>query len=139
MNDQYLRRVFEMNGWNLVGVNETDKAMDFAFQGCDPNAVAQAVDQYFLGSGYRLEGGGPGNATYGIGSDIMRILFGALARRYKFYVLVSSNGPQTTLRVEKAISGAMGGLIGHSAMKKECRRIFGELRGVFQPQPTGQV
>lgn len=128
-----------MNGWNLVGVNETDKAVDFAFQGCDPNAVAQAVDQYFLGSGYRLEGGGPGNATYGIGSDTMRILFGALARRYKFSVVITANGPQTMLRVEKAISGAMGGLIGHSAMKKETRRIFGELRGVFQPQPTGQV
>lgn len=125
-----------MNGWNLVAVNEFDKGADFVFQGCDPNALAQAVDQYFLGNRYRLENGGPGNATYGVGSDVMRVLFGAFAKRYKFSAVVMPNNPQTILRVEKAMSGAMGGLIGHSKMKKETQRIIAELRGVFGGQPV---
>lgn len=120
-----------MSGWTMVAANQTDKGTDFIFNNCDPNAVAQAVDQYFRNRKYKLETGAPGNAMYGIGSDLLRIFFGAFVKRYKFSAQVMMNGGQTVLRVEKGMSGAMGGLIGHSSMKREATAVMGDLQTLF--------
>ena len=124
-----------MSKGTLIAVNESKDSADFVFQNTDPNLVATATDQFFRGCGYRLEGGEPGYGTYGIGSDMMRIFFGAFAKRYKFFVTVTA-GPQTTLRVEKGMSGWMGGALGASAMKKERRRIIDGLSGLFSAPAT---
>ena len=120
----------------LVAINELPGGADLVLANCDANLLAQEIEQFFLAHGYRCEGGGPGNALYGIGSDVWRILFGAFARRYKFSAVVMVQPPHSILRIEKAMSGAMGGVIGYSAMKKETARIMNDLRRHFGAAPA---
>jgi len=89
----------------------------------DTNAAATAVEGYFLCEGYRLEDGNAYDAVYGIGNNLMRILFGAFVKRFKFKVRVAAGGSGSVVTVEKAMSGMMGGAIGYSKMKKELARV----------------
>jgi hypothetical protein len=50
-----------------------------------------------------------------------------------------TQSPHTILRIEKAMSGAMGGMIGYSAMKKETARIMNDLRTHFGAVTATQV
>jgi len=89
----------------------------------DTGAAAQAVETFFLAEGYRLEAGEPHDAVYGIGNNVLRILFGAFIKRYKFKVQVLPSGNGSSISVVKGMSGAMGGAIGYSKMKKELARV----------------
>ena len=54
----------------------------------------------------------------------MRVLFGGLAKRNKFAVTVLQNAESGfAVDIDKAMSGAMGGVIGVSKMDKEFQRI----------------
>ena len=101
------------------------KDVTYQYEGADLEAITAGVDAFFTGREYRVESGKPGNATYGIGSDLMRVLLGVFAKRYKFLAQISQPeaGGAVVFRVEKAMSGAMGGLIGHSKMTKEFNTI----------------
>jgi len=85
--------------------------------------VANSLASFFEAEGYKLESGVPTDGIYGIGSDVMRVLFGAFAKRYSFNIKVVESGSGSTVFIDKAISGAMGGAIGYSKMKKELVRI----------------
>ena len=102
---------------------------------CFPNVSADALSAdiaaFFHQQGYKLEGGTPTNGVYGQGSDLMRILFGAFARRYKFSVAVQPSGDNLWLNLGKGMSGAMGGVIGYSAMTKETNRLFEAMKVFF--------
>jgi hypothetical protein len=50
-----------------------------------------------------------------------------------------TQSPHTILRIERAMSGAMGGVIGHAAMKKETARIMNDLRTHLGAVPATQV
>ncbi|QEG22189.1 hypothetical protein [Mariniblastus fucicola] len=98
----------------------------------DPQTVAAAVQQYFLGEGYRMEDGNPVDAIYGIGNNLLRILFGAFVKRYRFKVQVVPVGTGSQVSVEKGMSGVMGGAIGYAKMKKELNRIREGVRNSIQ-------
>lgn len=106
-----------------------DNMLTATFSPDDLQRVVDMVEQFFVGQGYRLEYGVPASGCYGIGSDVMRLLLGAFARRFKFEVAI---GPHATgevwLQVTKGMSGAMGGVLGYNAMKKETTRVFDALR-----------
>lgn len=85
--------------------------------------VADRVASYFAKEGYRLESGTATDGHYGIGNNFLRILFGAFVKRYKFHVQISAEGDKSRLSIDKGMSGAMGGAIGYSKMKKELTRI----------------
>lgn len=89
----------------------------------DTDATAAAVEGYFLSEGYRLEDGNAYDAVYGIGNNLMRILFGAFVKRFKFKVRVLEGGAGSFVTVEKGMSGMMGGAIGYAKMKKELARV----------------
>ena len=89
----------------------------------DTNAAAAAVEGYFVSEGYRLEDGNAYDATYGIGNNLMRILFGAFVKRFKFKVQIIAEGSGSFVTVEKGMSGMMGGAIGYAKMKKELARV----------------
>ena len=89
----------------------------------DQSAAAAAVEEFFLAEKYRLESGTKNDAIYGIGNDFLRILLGAFAKRYKFKVKVVQAGDGSTVFIDKGMSGAMGGAIGYSKMKKELARV----------------
>lgn len=114
-----------------ASVRTDDGILLVTFAQSDPRAIAGDVGEFFRRCGYRLESGSPQRATYGIGSDVWRVLFGAFARRYKFDVEVNLATGGVRLRVAKAVSGAMGGVLGYQAMKKETTRIFNGLRQLF--------
>ena len=86
-------------------------------------AAAAAVEQFFLSERYRLEDGHTRDAVYGIGNNVLRILFGSLVRRYRFKVRVIPSGSGSNVFVSKGMSGAMGGAIGYVNMKNELARI----------------
>lgn len=89
----------------------------------DPNKAAEVVENFFLSEGYRLEDGDRHDGVYGIGNNLLRIIFGAFIKRYRFKVRVSAAGSGSVVSVEKGMSGAMGGAIGYAKMKKELKRI----------------
>ncbi|MDB2687635.1 hypothetical protein N9Y42_10535 [Mariniblastus sp.] len=89
----------------------------------DPDAAAQAVQDFFVAEGYRLERGELHDAVYGIGSDMMRIFLGGFVKRNKFKVQVRPSGDGSSVQVNKGMSGMMGGALGYSKMKKELARV----------------
>ena len=89
----------------------------------DPKAAAIAAQDFFLAEGYRLESGDVRDGTYGIGNNVLRLLFGAFVKRYKFKVQVVAVGDGSNVLVSKGMSGVMGGAIGYAKMKKELVRI----------------
>lgn len=95
--------------------------------GHTPEQAAERVFQFFSTQQYKLEEGTPTQATYGIGSPVLRVLFGAFVKRHKFSVVVTAgdqaNNHGAQIQVGKAMSGAMGGVIGYQNYKKEFERI----------------
>jgi len=85
--------------------------------------TANKLAEFFESEGHKLESGTSTDGIYGIGSNLMRVLFGAFAKRYSFKVTITESGSVSTVSVDKAMSGAMGGAIGYSKMKKELARI----------------
>jgi hypothetical protein len=94
-------------------------------------ALADELSAYFLGRGYKLEAGSPFAGSYGIGSNVMRVLFGAFAKRYVFNFTVQPQAEGGIVTITKGISGAMGGVIGYRRMSKELEAILTELRARF--------
>lgn len=93
--------------------------------------AAQVVAKFFQSEKYKLESGSATDGYYGIGSNLLRMLLGALIKRCRFHVKVQSGATGTVITVEKGMSGAMGGVIGYAQMKKELERIRTGLRTRF--------
>jgi len=106
--------------------NREDKQAEYRYEGTTREAIVEGVKAYFEARKYKLENGKPDNGTYGIGSDLMRILFGAFAKRYSFTVQIGEEDGVVVFKLTKAMSGAMGGVIGHSKMTKEYKTIADE-------------
>jgi hypothetical protein len=110
-----------------------DGAVSLCFQQVDPNVLAQDVSVFFNQMQYKFEGGTPMRSTWGKGSDTMRVLFGAFVERYQFSVAIDPQPgtPYVWLRLSKAITGAMGGVIGYSQMSGEFQRVTGAMQRFF--------
>jgi hypothetical protein len=93
--------------------------------------MADALATYFQRRGYKLEAGSPFAGSYGIGSNLMRVLFGAFAKRYVFNFTVQPQASGRMVTITKGISGAMGGVIGYRRMSKELEKVLAELRAHF--------
>jgi hypothetical protein len=104
---------------------KTQKGTVFQYDGSDLNAIVEGVKHFFENRAYRLESGEPGHGIYGTGSNVMRIIFGAFAKRYSFSVKITNpqDRPSVAFHLEKAMSGAMGGVIGYRKMTKEYNAI----------------
>lgn len=98
--------------------------------------AAAHVTQFFAGQKYRLEDGQPANGVYGIGNAVLRVLFGAFVKRYKFKVQLLSTESGLQLEISKAMNGAMGGIIGYQKYKKEFERICVSLSNHFVAQQS---
>jgi hypothetical protein len=101
------------------------------FQSAEPRAVASDVGSFFKKEGYRLESGTPLKGIYGKGSDVMRILLGGFAKRYKFDITIQPQDQYVWVTIGKGMSGAMGGAIGYMAMNKEANRVFAAMKTYF--------
>ncbi len=94
------------------------------YSGADANGIAQKLNQAMLADGYKLSEGNLSNGTYEKGNRVMRILFGAFVKYFKFSLTVTQNQDGTvTANFFKQTSGMSGGLIGIAQVKKELARM----------------
>lgn len=112
--------------------------MEIRFPSGDATTVAAWVHEFFCAKGYLLENGTPHSGVYGVGNDTLRILLGAFVRSYKFQVDVATSAGGVWISVTKGMSGAMGGLIGYMAMKRETKRIFVSLQVFLERRASGK-
>ncbi len=98
------------------------------YSGVDAQTLAGLVNQKLVGSGYGILQGNPNDAIYEKGNRVMRLLFGAFVKYFKFGVRIEDAGDgQLKVRVHKLTSGMSGGLIGMGQVKTELKRIAQEL------------
>lgn len=114
----------------LVNFQENDKKHYFTYGNTTPETVAQTLQAAMQSQGYKLESGDPYKGTYGIGSTIMRILFGAFVKRYTFDFAMQPSGDGVVLEFKKGMSGMSGGVIGLAKMNSEFTRISNGLRNL---------
>ena len=106
-------------------------AGNLCFSQVDPDVLAGEAQAFFTSRGYRLEEGTPLFGMYGKGNAALRAIFGGFVKRYKFQVAVAPQAPYVWLQVKKGMSGAMGGMIGYSRMKKETAAVLQGLQAYF--------
>jgi hypothetical protein len=86
--------------------------------------LADKVAGLFAARGYKLEEGTKYQGVYGNGSAAMRVMFGGFAKRNKFSVsIMQTPNNELAIMFDKAMSGAMGGVIGVSKVEKEFKLI----------------
>lgn len=116
----------------LISFDETSKGAAYLFENTDRESVARSVGEFFGKEQYKLEEGTPDDGVYGTGSKALRALFGGLVKRYKFKVTIHEESGNVRMSVDKAMSGALGGALGYSKMKKEHARLVSGLKSIAQ-------
>jgi len=114
----------------LVSFEEDKDSATYLFENTDIMGLANEVGLLFTSGGYKLEEGTTENGVYGRGNPVLRILFGAFAPRYKFNFSIIPESDKVLLRINKGMTGASGGLIGHGKMKKEFARIVEKMKTI---------
>jgi hypothetical protein len=98
------------------------------YSGISAEELAAQVNKKLVASGYSLNQGNPSDAIYEKGNRVMRLLFGAFVKYFKWGVRVEDGGNGTwKVRVHKLTSGMSGGLIGIGQVKTELKRLAQEL------------
>ena len=117
-----------MSSLKMLNFSPLPEGGQFVFGEGTAQAMADELSAYFLGRGYKLETGSPPAGSYGIGSNLKRLLFGAFAKRFVFNFTVQPQAAGGIVTITKGISGAMGGVIGYRRMSKELETVLTELR-----------
>jgi hypothetical protein len=120
-----------MPGLKMLQFSPLPEGGQLVFGDGTAQALADELAAYFVGRGYKLEAGSPFAGSYGIGSNLKRLLFGAFAKRYVFNFTVQPQAAGGIVTITKGISGAMGGVIGYRRMTKELETVLAELRTRF--------
>ena len=81
--------------------------------------LADKVNSFILGKGYKLTAGEAGNGTYVRGNRVARILLGAFYKYFKWEVHTNANAEIGSVQLSKESSGMSGGVIGVNQVKKE--------------------
>jgi hypothetical protein len=100
----------------------------FTFANATPETVSAAFSQYMQSQGYKMESGHFVRGTFGIGNQVMRILFGAFVKRFTFDFMIQPQETNTLLELAKGMSGMSGGVIGMAKISTEFRRISNDIR-----------
>jgi hypothetical protein len=94
------------------------------YSGISRDELGKEIDKILVFSGYSLSEGIMGNGTYIKGNRVLRILFGAFVKYFKFYIGIEPvNQDSVKATITKTTSGMSGGLIGMSQVKKELQRL----------------
>jgi hypothetical protein len=101
------------------------------FSGISAEDLAGQVNRKLVASGYSILQGNPNDAIYEKGNRVMRVLFGAFVKYFKFGVRIEDAGDgNLKVRVHKLTSGMSGGLIGMGQVKTELKRIAQDLSSI---------
>ncbi len=112
----------------IASFEQTDQGASWTFAKTTADQLSTELGMLLAEDKYKLEKGTPTEAVYGRGNAVLRVLLGAFVPRYKFNVNISENEGQVLLEMSKGMSGASGGLIGASKMKKETNRVIERIR-----------
>ncbi|MGB1104533.1 MAG: hypothetical protein ACPG21_13030 [Crocinitomicaceae bacterium] len=104
----------------------------FYFSNITEEELGAKLEKYLLQKGYKIEAGTPTNATYGKGSQILRILFGAFVKRFAWTVKIQSSVHGTTLTFAKMAKGYAGGIIGVNQVNGEFTQIVNSLKKFYE-------
>ena len=116
----------------LISFDETKTGASYLFENTNKESVSSSVAEFFGKEQYKLEEGTPDDGIYGTGNAALRAIFGGLVRRFKFKVTVLEESGNVRMSVDKAMSGALGGALGYSKMKKEQARVAAGLKSLVQ-------
>ncbi len=116
----------------LISFDETPEGASYLFGNTDRESVARSVAEFFGKEQYKLEEGTSEDGIYGTGSPALRAIFGGLVKRYKFKVTINEESGNVRMSVNKAMSGALGGVLGYQKMKKEHTRVVTGLKSIGQ-------
>jgi hypothetical protein len=114
----------------LINTQQADNNVVYTIEGLSVEEVSQKISDYFTAQNYKLEKGTKEDGVYGIGNDVMRIIFGAFVKRYKFQVKVTPSEKQTLVTFTKAMTGVSGGAIGYAKLNKEYKRLTEEMKAL---------
>ena len=115
----------------VKNISNTGDLISNSYAGIEPMELAKKLDAVFKAEGYSFSEGQPNNATYEKGNRVMRILFGAFVKYFKFSVTITQNEDKTvTVNFFKQTSGMSGGLIGMNQVKNELQRMNTVLQSV---------
>ena len=96
----------------------------FSYSNIELHELATKIEDLLLSEGYRIDGGGLGDAMFVKGDSTMRMLFGAFVKFYKLRVVTSKNDDgQCLVDLRDATPELSGGLIGIKQTRKEIERL----------------
>jgi len=102
-----------------------------------PNAHAETLAQLFEQHGWKVAAEGPATSPRGKatkGSRFWNVLFGAFAQYYEVSYEFNADDEGTALKVYRSTSGAMGGLIGASRVRKHFRAVAEQIEAAYNQQ-----
>lgn len=105
-------------------VQTTNDYFIHEYAGADMETLTKVINETMTTTGYKQIEGVADNAVYEKGNKVLRLLFGAFVKYFKFAIQVKpSEDGKLQLRVTKHASGVAGGIIGISQVKKELKRL----------------
>lgn len=111
-------------GYYFQTEHDSKDQVGHLYRGVSAADLAQTVHNQMLKDGYSLNTGQPGNGVYEKGNRVLRILFGAFVKYFKWTILVADAGDGVTrLRMSRETSGMSGGVIGMNQVKNEFNRL----------------
>lgn len=103
----------------------------FSYEGIELHDLATKIEHLLLVEGYRIEGGGLGDAMFVKGDATMRMFFGAFVKYYKLRVVTTKNEEGNCLvDLRDATPELSGGLMGIKQTRKEIERLKVLFEGV---------
>ena len=108
----------------IKNLQSTSDLVSNLYTGIDANGITQKLHEIMAQQGFKVISETFGTITYEKGNRVMRILFGAFVKYFKFTVTITSNTEsELIINVFKQTSGISGGLIGMNQVKNEMIRI----------------
>jgi len=95
----------------------------FTFERVSAAELAKNVNDIFIEKSYKLEQGSTEGGKYGKGNQVLRILFGAFAKRFCWETKIESNSTHTRFIFTKDAKGYAGGIIGVNQVNNEYKRM----------------
>lgn len=108
----------------MTKIIDVDNGVQVTFSDLDGKEAAKKMEKFFVSEGYKLEEGTIEKGAYGTGSTVMRILLGAFAKRFKFWVEVNNSGKNSIVKITKdGAAKISGGAIGYKKQENEFKRL----------------
>ena len=117
-----------MANLTLVNFQEVNKKHYFTYGNTSPENVAKVFSNYMSSQGYRLEKGDVYRGTYGVGNQVMRVLFGAFVKRHTFDFAMQPSEQNVVIEFAKNSNGWTGGVIGVAKTNTEFSKHSNNLR-----------